>query len=182
MLHQKIIENLCSKLEIPDLKAGNLTIRDELGWRINEKRIGYSWLVNISNSFTDSCWLFSIQFNKSAFRKIQNPEQLIQGIFTVDGKGDIIKFHMMKKIDDMEDKVKSLTSYDMFDANLSVTLNGIIYKYLIFAPNTEIRMTLNNPHSKNWRIWENEIQAIGKKLSQDSDSETLKKIFDTTEK
>ena len=66
----------------------------------------------------------------------------------------------------------------MFDANRGVTLDGVGYEYLIFAPNTEIRMTLNNPNSKNWKIWENEIWTIGKKLAQDSKIDNLKEIFE----
>ena len=80
---QKVITNLCSELGIPDLRAGNIVIRDEQNWRTNEMYIDYSWLVNISSSFTGWCWLFSIKFNQTEFREIQNHEKLVKGLFTV---------------------------------------------------------------------------------------------------
>ena len=177
-LHQKVIANLCSVLEIPDLRAGSLTIRDEQNWRKNEIYIDYSWLVNISQSFKGWCWLFSIKFNKTEFREFQNPERLIQGLFTIDNQGNISELYINTVTDKLEDKIRDLTSYDMFDANRGVTLDGVGYEYLIFAPNTEIRMTLNNPNSKNWKIWENEIWTIGKKLAQNSKIDNLKEIFE----
>ena len=85
---------------------------------------------------------------------------------------------MITKTNEFEDKIRNLTTYDMFDANLGITLDGVGYEYLIFAPNTEIRMTLNNPNSESWKIWENEIWTISKKLAQDSEIEELNKIFE----
>ena len=152
-LHQKAIASLCSKLGIPDLRAGNTTIRDERNWRTNEMYIDYSWLVNIAQSFKGWCWLFSVKFNKTEFREFKNPEKLIQGLFTIDNQGKINEFYMITKTNEFEDKIRNLTTYDMFDANLGITLDGVGYEYLIFAPNTEIRMTLNNPNSESWKIW-----------------------------
>lgn len=177
-LLQKVIASLCSELEIPNLRARNITIRDERNWRTNEIHIDYSWLVNIAQSFKGWCWLFSIKFDKTEFREFQNPEKLIQGLFTIDNQGEINEFHMITKTNDFEDKIRNLTSYDMFDSNRGIALDGVGYEYLIFAPNTEIRMTLNNPNSENWKIWENEIWTIGRKLAQDSGIEDLKKIFE----
>ncbi len=177
-LHQKVIANLCSKLEIPSLRAGNITIRDERNWRTNEMNIDYSWLVNIAQSFTGWCWLFSIKFNKTEFREFQNPKKLIQGIFTIDNQGIIEEFHIVTKTENLEDKIRNLTSYDLFDANRGITLDGVSYEYLIFAPNTEVQMTLNNPDSKNWKVWENEIRGLGKELADDSGVDNLKIIFE----
>ncbi|MCA0133760.1 hypothetical protein [Winogradskyella alexanderae] len=177
-LHQKVIANLCSELNIPDLRAGNLTIRDERNWRTNEICIDYSWLVNISQSFKGWCWLFSIKFNKTQFREFQNPEKLIQGLFTIDNNGEIIELYTETITDKIEDKIRDLKSYDMFDANLGITLDGVGYEYLIFAPNTEIKMTLNNPNSESWKIWENEIWTISKKLARNSGIDDLKEIIE----
>ena len=177
-LHQKVIASLCSKLEIPDLRAGNITIRDERNWRTNEMYVEYSWLVNISQSFNGWCWLFSIKFDNTEFREFKNPERLIQGLFTIDNQGEINEFHMITKTNEFEDKIRNLTSYDMFDANHGITLDGVGYEYLIFAPNTEIKMTLNNPNSESWKIWENEIWTISRKLAQDSGIEEFNKIFE----
>lgn len=177
-LHQKVIASLCSKLGIPDLRAGNITIRDERNCRTNEMYIDYSWLVNISQSFKGWCWLFSIKFKKTEFRGSKNPEKLIQGLFTIDNQGEVNKFHMISKTNDFEDKIRNLTSYDLFDTNLGMTLDGIGYEYLIFSPKTEIRMTLDNPNSESWKIWENEIWTISRKLAQDSGIEELNEIFE----
>lgn len=178
ILHQKVIACLSSKLGIPDLKAGNITIRDGRNWRINEMFIEYCWLVNISQSFNGWYWLFSIKFNKTEFREFKNPEKLIQGLFTINSQGEIDEFHMITKTNEFVDKIRNLTSYDMFDASRGITLDGVGYEYLIFAQNTEIRMTLNNPNSESWQIWENEIWTISRKLAQNSGSEELNKIFE----
>ena len=66
----------------------------------------------------------------------------------------------------------------MFDANLGITLDGVGYEYLIFASNTEIKMTLNNPNSESWKIWENEIWTISKKLARNSGIDDLKEIIE----
>lgn len=176
-LHQKVIASLCTKLGIPDLRAGNITIRDEQNWRTNEMSIEYSWLVNISHSFIGCCWLFSIKFDETNFREFQNTEKLIQGLFTVDKQGEIIENHIVTKTDDFEDKIRGLTSYEMFDANRGITLDGVGYEYIIFAQNTEIKMTLNNPNSKYWKVWENEVWSICKKIAQESQIDHFKKMF-----
>lgn len=177
-LHQKVISSLSTELGVPDLKAGKLTIRDQRDWRINEKEIDYCWLVNISRSFVGRYWLFSIKFNESNFRDIQNPEELIQGIFTITKEGEIEKFFKENQTLNFIDKIRDLTSFDLFDANLEITLDGVGYEYLIFAPNTEVKISLNNPNSEIWKIWENEVYNIGKSLWQKSGITELKEIFE----
>lgn len=176
-LHQKVIACLCSELGIPDLRSGKLTIRNEKDWRINEKEIDYCWLVNVSRSFIGWCWLFSLKFNESDFRDEHNPEELIQGIFTINKEGEIDELFKESRFQDFIDKIKDLTSYDLFDANRGITLDGVGYEYLIFAPNTEIRMSLNNPHSENWKTWESEVFSLGVRLAQKSGVSVLKEIF-----
>lgn len=177
-LHQEVISSLSKELGIPDLRSGKLTIRDEKGWRINEKEIDYCWLVNVSRSFVGWCWLFSLKFNESDFRDKKNPEELIQGIFTVSKEGKIGKLFTESKSQDFNDKIKGLTSYDLFDANQGITLDGVGYEYLIFAPNTEVRISLNNPNSENWKIWESEIFSLGVSLAKKSGVVELKEIFE----
>ena len=86
---QKIEKSLCEKLNIPTLKSGNITIRNEKNWRENEKEIDYCWLINISKSFVGWCWIFSIKFNETHFRENNNPEKIVQGIFNTDKNGTI---------------------------------------------------------------------------------------------
>jgi hypothetical protein len=177
-LHQKVVTNLCSELNIPDSRAGYQTIRDERNWKTNQICIDYSWLVNISRSFKGWCWLFSIKFNKTEYEEFKNPEKLIQGLFTIDKVGEIMEFYRDTKTDNFEDKIRDLSTYDLFDTNRGITLDGVGYEYLIYSLNAEIRMSLNNPNSKNWKIWENEIWKIGKKLARDSKIDDLKEILE----
>lgn len=176
-LHQKVISNLSAELGIPDLRSGRFTIRDEKDWRINEREIDYCWLVNVSRSFIGWCWLFSLKFNNNEFRDKKNPEELIQGIFTISNEGEIDKIYKESRLQDFEDKIKDLTSYDLFEANRGVTLDGVSYEYLIFAQNTEIRISLNNPNSENWKNWEREIFSLGEILAQKSGTHALKDFF-----
>lgn len=175
---QKIEIALCEKLKIPSLRSGNITIRDKQNWRINEKQIDYCWLINISRSFVGWCWLFSIKFNAYKFREINNPEKLIQGIFTIDNKHEIGEFYREHRINDFSDKIKEITTFDFFNANKGISLDGIGYEYLIFAPNLKARLTLNNPNSKHWKIWENAVWELGQKLSKEANSVELQEIFE----
>ncbi|WP_196889803.1 hypothetical protein [Aureivirga sp. CE67] len=173
----KVITSLCSKLDIPDLRAGHLTIRNEKNWRTNEMYIDYSWLVKITLSLNE-CWIFSVKFNKTEFREFQNPEKLIQGLFTIDKQGEIDEFYKITKTDNFEDKVRNLKYYDLFDANPGITLDGVAYEYFVFARNTELRFSLNNPNSESWKIWEKEIWTIGGELAKKSEIECFKKMFE----
>ena len=176
-LHQKVIANLCAQLDIPDIRAGKLTIRDERNWRVNEKEISYCWLVNISRSFVGWCWICYVKFNESNFRDVENPEELIKVLCTTDQAGNIDKLHIDTKSQNFEDKIRDITAYDMFDANLGFTLDGVTYEFIVFAPNTELRITLNNPNSENWKKWEKEIWKIGGNLAEESGIDELKEIF-----
>lgn len=174
---QKVETALCEKLEIPSLRSGNITIRDERNWRVNEKQVDYCWLINISRSFVGWCWLFSIKFNAYQFREINNPEMLIQGIFTIDKKHEINEFYLEHRNEDFSDKIKEITNLDFFNANKGIALDGVGYEYLIFAPNLKARFTLNNPNAKDWKIWENAVWKLGKKLSSKTNSMELQEIF-----
>ncbi|UII33652.1 hypothetical protein LVD17_07440 [Fulvivirga ulvae] len=174
--HQNVVKSLASKLGIPHLRSGNATIRDNRGWRIDES-IEYCWLIGISKSFVGWCWLYSIKFNQNSFRKKSNPDELIQGIFTVDKEGKIGEFYQKHRPQDYVDKIRRLTSYDLFDANRGLTLDGIGYEYFVFAPNAEIKISLNNPNSENWKVWENEVWRVGRELSLNSGIQVSKELF-----
>lgn len=146
--------------------------------RINEKQIGYCWLVHISRSFAGWCWLFSLKFEASDFRDIHNPEELIRGIFTIGKAGDIENLHVESQTGDISDPARGLSRYDLFEANPGIALDGIDYEYLIFAPNTTIRMHLNNPNSENWRLWEQEVWKMGTDLARRSGITGLAEIFE----
>ena len=169
-LNKKVSSSLSAELGIPDLRSGKLTVRDERVWRVNEKEIDYCWLVNVSRSFVGWCWLFSSKFNESNFRYIKKPEEL--------NEGAIDKLFDESKSRDFKDKIRDLTSYDLFDANRGITSDGVGYKYLIFAPNTEIKISINNPNSENRKAWESEIFNLGVSLGRKPGVFELKEIFE----
>ncbi|MFK7980566.1 MAG: hypothetical protein AB8G86_11330 [Saprospiraceae bacterium] len=174
---QNIEASLCKELGIPSLRAGRITIRDEQNWRVNEKEIDYCWLINIARSFAGWCWLFTIKFNKTKFREIHNPDEVIQGIFKFDKNSEIEAFTFRKKDNGFIDNIKELNSVDLFNANTGITLGGISYEYFIFARNTQISFFLNNPNSENWKIWEKAVWELGSELSKKSNSTTFQDIF-----
>jgi hypothetical protein len=174
---QKVEKSLAAKLGIPSLRAGNITIRDERDWRINERLIEYCWLINIARSFVGWCWLFTIKFNETKFRDKNNPAELIQGVFTINKDGAIDQYYKENRDLNYRDKIKELTAYDLFDVNNGITLDGIKYKYLVFALNAEVRIELNNPNSGNWKRWEEVVWELGVELTKKSASKYMQEIF-----
>lgn len=177
LLHQKVERSLSMKLGIPSLRAGNITIRDHRDWRINEKQIEYCWLINIARSFVGWCWLFTISFNETKFRDIANPAELIQGIFTIDGNGAIADFYNLPRDANFQDHIKGVTVYDLFSANPKFTLDEVGYEYIVFSHNSEVRMTLDNPNTENWKIWKEAVWELGVELAKGSGSRQLEEIF-----
>ena len=174
---QKIEKSLCEKLNIPSLKSGNITIRDNKNWRVNEKEIDYCWLINITKSFIGWCWIFSIKFNETHFREKNNSEKVIQGIFTVDKNANIENIFLENRKSDFKDKIRDFNNYELFNANAGITLDGISYKYLIYSKNINVRIELNNPNSENWKNWEILVNELGTELSYKSEIKEFEKIF-----
>ncbi|MFK8058849.1 MAG: hypothetical protein AB8B78_02055 [Polaribacter sp.] len=176
-IHQDIEKKLSLKLGIPSLRGGKIIIRNKEKFRVNEKEIDYSWLINVSQSFLGWYWLFSLKFNETSFRENHNPEKLIQGIFMVDENGEIINLYREEKTNNIIDNIKELKLYDLFETNQGLTIDGVYYEYLIFNKNSEIKMSLNNPKSPNWKQWENNVLELGKKLSLNSENKELLTFF-----
>lgn len=175
---QIVISSLSKKNGFSDLRTGKKVIRDNNNNRINEKDIEYSWIVSVARSFIGWCWIFSIKLKKNKFRNINNSEELIQGIFTLNKNGTIDKFYSENRPEEFKDNIKNYTEYDMFEANLGIALDGVSYEYLIFAPNTEIKISLSSPNSKKWKKWEKELWSVGEYLVEKSKIEELKNIFE----
>ncbi|MEO1055186.1 MAG: hypothetical protein AAFX87_31450 [Bacteroidota bacterium] len=175
--NETVISNLAKELGIPELKSGKIIIRDERDWRINEKEIDYCWLINVSKSFIGWCWLFSVKFEQSEFREMQNSEELIQGIFTVNSAGEIENLYKEILTSQFQDEIRDLTAYDLFDANKGITLDGVSYEYIVIARNTKINMSLSNPNSDNWKKWEDKVEVLGRSISQKSGIAELKEMF-----
>ncbi|RBW62501.1 hypothetical protein DS884_02555 [Tenacibaculum sp. E3R01] len=174
---QKVEKSLCEKLNIPDLRPGNITIREKKNWRENEKEIDYCWLVNVSKSFVGWCWIFSLKFNETHFRNYNNPGKIIQGIFTVDKNANIENLFLENRKSDFKDKIKGFNNFDLFKTNPGITLDGITYKYLIYSRNATIKFELNNPNSKNWKKWEKLVNQLGTELSEKSKIKEFREIF-----
>ncbi|MBL0740888.1 hypothetical protein [Chryseolinea lacunae] len=60
---------------------GGHVIRDERGWRQNEKSIDYAWLAIVDRFGSGVGGVFSMKFMNSDFREHKNPEQLVRGVF-----------------------------------------------------------------------------------------------------
>ena len=58
---RRIEISLATKLGLSNLKAGNIVIRDERGWRQNEKYIDHVWIVYIDRSFVGWCGIFPVR-------------------------------------------------------------------------------------------------------------------------
>jgi hypothetical protein len=84
---QKLEKSIATKLGLTELKSGIQIIRDNNGWRENEKSIRYIWIVTIARSFVGWGGLFTIQFNENKFRNHSNQQELLQGIFNSNNEG-----------------------------------------------------------------------------------------------
>jgi len=177
LIHKVELE-LAKKLGLTDLRAGKATIRDERNWRTNEKWIEYSWLVQVSRSFIGWCWIFTIKFKENDYRDIKNPEEIVKGLFTINESGEISIFYSENQKESFDDKIKNIKSYDLFDINNEITLDGVSYDFLIYALNADIKFSIHNPRSESWKKWENEIWELGKQLTINGNLNELRSIFE----
>ncbi len=79
--NQTIKKSLAFKFGLDGLYSGGHTIRNEKGWRDNEIGVDYIWIAKVSRSFVGFGGLITIKFNENEFRRIKNPEKLIQVSF-----------------------------------------------------------------------------------------------------
>lgn len=173
---QKLEISLATKLGLSELKSGIQVIRDNKGWRENEKSIKYIWIITIARSFVGWGGLFAIQFNENKFREHLNQEELLQGLFisTQDGVGQI---YTEQSLDGTYD-VRQLLRLNLFESNNGITLDGVSYKIRIIASNIDTFIQLNNPNSEEWKKWESEIWAMGKKLARKSNDQEMINLFE----
>ncbi|WP_130733878.1 hypothetical protein [Flavobacterium sp. J27] len=174
---ENLKRSLATKLNLTELYSGKQTIRNEKGWRDNEISIDYIWIVNISRSFVGWGGLVTIKFEESHFRKINNPEKLVQGIFLYDGKGEITAFYFEEQTKEFNDPIFNIQNLELFTANKGITLDGVFYEYEIIATNIHTCITVNNPNNNNWKFWENEIWKLGNRLSQESKNNEMMVLF-----
>lgn len=173
---QKLEKSLAAKLGLTELKSGIQIIRDNNGWRENEKSIRYIWIVTIARSFVGWGGLFSIQFNENKFRDHSNQEELIQGIFILnnDGVDQIYTDSSLKATFN----VTQFFKLNLFEANKGITTDGVSYNLKIIAPNIDTFIQLNNPNTDEWKKWETEIWTMGKKLARESNDKEMINLFE----
>ncbi|MDP2388625.1 MAG: hypothetical protein Q8M29_19795 [Bacteroidota bacterium] len=172
---RRIEISLATKLGLSDLKAGNMVIRDERGWRQNEKYIDHVWIVYIARSFVGWCGIFSIKFNEHKFREHSNPEELVQGVFSLDNNGVTNIYSEISE--NKQDTIIDHFKLDLFNANKGIALDGISYRLRIISSNIDTFISVHNPTSSNWQKWENEIHSLGKQLASKSDIPEIIQVF-----
>jgi hypothetical protein len=172
---QMLEKSLATKLGLSELKSGIQIIRDINGWRENEKSIKYIWIVTIARSFVGWGGLFAIQFNENKFREHSNEKELVQGLFI--DKNGVDKIYTKKSLDETSD-VPQLFRLNLFESNNGITLDGVGYKIRIIAPNIDTFIKVNNPNSEEWKRWESEIWAMGKKFAREANDQEMISLFE----
>lgn len=172
---QKIETQLASRFGMEDLHSGSHTIRNEKGWRENEKDIEYAWLVNIARSFVGWGTLFTIRLNEYKYREHSNPAELIQGlcIFNQAGISEIY----YESVQDVTDQVAEAFTFNPFEANPGITLDGVSYNVRIRARNIDTFVQINNPQTAGWNKLEKLIWQKGKALAERSGNKEMISLF-----
>jgi hypothetical protein len=170
---------LAENLGLSELKSGGQVIRNDKGWRENEKSIDYIWLVQISRSFAGWGGLFSIKFNENKFREHTNKEELTQGVFICNQSG-IEQVHT-KTLSDVKKDIIEHFQFNLFEANKGITLEGVSYNVRVMAPNVDTFIQLNNPNTMDWSEWELKVQKLAVELANESDNQNLIDLFSLKE-
>lgn len=173
---QKLEKSIATKLGLTELKSGIQIIRDNNGWRENEKSIRYIWIVTIARSFVGWGGLFTIQFNENKFRNHSNQQELLQGIFNSNNEG-VGQIYTDKSFEATYN-VTQFFKLNLFEANNGISLDGVSYNVRIIAPNIDTFIQLNNPNTEEWKKWETEIWTMGKKLAKESNDKEMMDLFE----
>lgn len=173
---ERIEKQLATEFGLEQLRSGSHVIRNEKGWRENEKEIEYVWIVRMSRSFVGWGGLFSIRFNESKFQEHDNPNELVKGIF-IDNKDGIDKFYF-DIVRDTTDNVAEILNFNLFEANKGIALDGVSYSVRIIARNIDTFIHLNNPNSGEWKEWEKMVWAMGRDLAERSGNNEMIQLFE----
>lgn len=173
---ERIEKQLAGKFGLAQLRSGGHTIRNEKGWRENEKEIEYVWIVGMSRSFVGWGGLFSIRFNENKFRDYDNPNELIKGIY-IDNKDGIDNLYF-DIVRDTTDKFAGILNFNLFEANKGIALDGVSYSVRIIARNIDTFIHLNNPNSGEWKEWEKMVWTMGRDLAERSGNLEMIQLFE----
>lgn len=165
---KKVREAICKELKISDLHAGGVVIRNEAGWRENEKQIEYFWSVSICKSFMGWVAIFAIKFGKSKFREIENEDELVQGILSLKQSGEIADLYYENNSGNKVDEFKEIEGFGLFDCKSGFTLDGVTYDLSIIANGIESNICLTNPENAKWNETLKKLNAIGTQLAVNS--------------
>jgi hypothetical protein len=178
LTYRESIEKLVlEKLGLSELKTGTQIIRDEKGWRQDEKLIEYIWIVLMSRSFVGWGGLIAIKFKANNFRGKHHPDELLRAIFSIGTDNGIKEFYEERTSGTGPDSVMDNFHLDLFNANKGITLDGVSYTIHTISDNIDTVITVNNPNTSNWKNWESEIWRIGKSLAFNSQSKELTELF-----
>lgn len=172
---RKIEKTLATSLGLSSLDTGFQVIRNNKGWRENEKMISYCWIVTVSRSFVGGGGLFAIKFNEHIFREQVNKEEVVQGVFSTNEHG-VAKLYHKTSPDEMID-FSNFFQLNLTEANSGITLDGVGYAIKIMAPNIDSFIQLNNPNTAEWRKWEAGIGAMGKAFAIESNDPDWIELF-----
>lgn len=173
---QKLEKSLATKLGLTVLKRGIQIIRDNKGWRENEKSIKHIWIVTISRSFVGFGGLFAVEFNENKFRDYSNPKEFVQGIFISDNDG-VGQIYTTQSLEATY-SVSQFFKLNLFEANNGINLGGVGYRIRIIAPNIDTFILVDNPNTEEWKKWETEIWEMGKKLARESNNNEMINLFE----
>jgi hypothetical protein len=174
---ENIEKMLREKLGLPELRTGTQVIRNEKGWRQDEKSIEYIWIVIMNRSFVGSGGLIAIKFTENNFRGQHHPNELLRAIFSVGPDNGIKEFYEERTSDTGSDSVMDNFHLDLFNANKGITLDGVSYTIHTISDNIDTIITVDNPNTSHWKNWETEIWRIGKSLAFNSQSKELTELF-----
>lgn len=160
---------------LEDLRAGAQTIRNEKGWRDNEKQIDYVWMIAVAHSFREPAMLFAIQYEAWQFRDRLNPPELVTGIFTFNKAG--IQTFYSEVATEPADPILPHFHLDLFNANRGITIDGVGYQIRIRAHNTETYIEIGNPKEAGWGKWEEAVWQLGRHLAKKSAYQAMQNIF-----
>ena len=161
---QKVEIAICSLTNVSNLSSGVQIIRNDKGWRVNEKLLDYSWNITIYRSFLGALTMFALKFDQHTFRDIRNQTELVTGIIELNSQGEIASSYITST-EDISDTIAEVRSFNLFHGNMGITLDGTSYKVSIRSQNIESHISLNNPSSDEWLKVERQIYALGRKLA-----------------
>jgi hypothetical protein len=174
---QNVEKFLMETFGLSNLRSGHQVLRDENGWRQNEKMIDYIWIVLIDRFSVGAGGIFAIKFDELNFREFKNPEELVGGIFRINAAGECTNLYHENNQMPFHDRIMTSMRFDLFDANKGITLDGITYNMRIMCSNIDTTIKVSNPNTESWKNCEIELFAQGRALSLKSEKEELIALF-----